>query len=85
MEMVAMNVENPFIPREVVELVIRQDLPLVRAWRLYRGMTVEELARISGLKTYEVEQLEAGDNGLSIQLEQVASGLKLDIEQLVDL
>jgi hypothetical protein len=48
-------------------------------------MTVEEIARVSGLKIYEVEQLEAGDNRLSIQLEQVASGLKLDIEQLVDL
>ncbi|MCL7488931.1 MAG: helix-turn-helix domain-containing protein [Desulfobulbaceae bacterium] len=85
MEMVAMNVENPFIPHEVVELVIRQDLPLVRAWRHYMGMTVEELARISGLKTYEVEQLEAGDNAFSYQLEKVAAGLQLDIDQLVDL
>ena len=85
MENLAWKDEEPFIPHEVVELVIRQNMPLVRAWRLYKDITIEEVAQISDLKTYEIEELEAADNQLSSKLEKVASGLKLDVEQLVDL
>ena len=65
MEHLAVHGEEPFIPHEVVELVIRQNLPLVRAWRLYKDVSVEEDARFSDLRTYEEEQLEARDNELS--------------------
>ena len=85
MEQLAVNEERPFIPHEVVELVIQQQMPLVRAWRLYKGLTVEDVAEVSTLKTYEVRQLEACDNKPSSQLEKVAEGLDLDLEQLVDL
>ncbi|HER62842.1 MAG TPA: XRE family transcriptional regulator [Desulfobacteraceae bacterium] len=85
MKVLKIKEEEPFIPLEIVEMVIKHNVPLVRAWRLYRGETVEEVAAACGLRPYEVEQLEAGDNAFSYQLEKVAAGLQLDIEQLVDL
>jgi hypothetical protein len=84
MEQLEINEDVPYIPHEVVELVIRQNMPLVRAWRVYKGVTIEEVAKFSDLKTYEVEQLEAEDNKFSFKLEKVALGLELDVEQIVD-
>jgi len=77
--------DEPLIPREVVEMVIRLDMPLVKAWRLYKGMSVEEAADASDLRTYEVLQLETADNRASFHLEKMASGLGLKIDQVVDL
>ena len=66
-------------------VVIRQDMPLVKVWRLYKGLTVEEVAEVAGLKTNDVQKLETADNQLSYFLEKVSLGLNLDIEQIVDL
>ena len=33
-----------FIPQEVVEMVIRQEMPLVKAWRLFKDLSVQEVA-----------------------------------------
>ena len=40
---------------------------------------------MAGLKADDVIKLESADNQLSYSLEKVSSGLKLDIEQIVDL
>ena len=48
-------------------------------------MTVDEVAEFSGLKNHEVEELEEGENDFSFQLEKVARGMGLEIEQLTDL
>ena len=74
-----------FIPQEVVEMVIRQVMPLVKALRLYKGLTIDEVAESSDLNNYEVEELEEGENDLSFRLEKVARGMGLEIEQLTDL
>ncbi len=85
MELLHIEGDALFIPHEVVELVIRQDMPLVKAWRLYKGMSVEEAAAMSDLRTYEVIRLETADNQASFHLEKMASGMGLDIDQVVDL
>ena len=85
MEQVEVYEEDPFIPHDVAVMVIRHDIPLVKAWRLYKGLTVKQVAEAAGLKTQNIIQLEAGDNQLSYFLEKVCLGLKLDIEQIVDL
>jgi len=84
MEQLEINEEEPFIPHEIVQMVIRHGLPLIKAWRLYKNLTVEEVAKAAGLNTQEVVQLEAADNQLSYSLEKVCLGLKLDIEQITD-
>lgn len=85
MEYLEINEEGPFIPHDVAVMVIRHNLPLVKAWRIYKGLSVDEVAEASGLKIDDVEQLEAADNRLSYSLEKVSLGLELDIEQIVDL
>ena len=85
MEQLEIYEEDPFIPHDVAVMVIRHDMPLVKAWRLYKGLTVDEVAEAAGLKMHNVIQLEAADNKLSSSLEKVSQGLKLDIEQIVDL
>lgn len=77
--------ESLYIPHEVVEMVIRQHMPLVKAWRIYKGLTVEKVADSSDLKVYELEQLEAGENEVSFHLEKAAKGLGVVVEQLTDL
>ena len=66
-------------------MIIRQDIPLVKAWRLYKGLTVDKVADLAGLKADDVIKLESADNQLSYSLEKVSLGLNLDIEQIVDL
>ena len=85
MEQVEINEGEPFIPHDVAVMVIKQNLPLVKAWRLYKGLTVDEVAVSAGLKAHDVRQLETADNHLSYSLEKVSIGLELDIEQIVDL
>ena len=76
---------TPFIPHDVAIMVIRQDMPLVKAWRFYKGLTVDEVADLAGLMTEEVLELEAGDNKRSYCLEKIAQGLNLNMEQIIDL
>ena len=85
MQQLEFSEEEPFIPHDVAVMVIRQDVPLVKAWRLYKGLTVDEVAEVAGLKADDVIKLESADNQLSYSLEKVSSVLKLDIEQIVDL
>ena len=85
MEQLEIYEGEPFIPHDVAVMVIRQDMPLVKAWRLYKGLTVDEVADLAGLKTDDVIKIESADNQLSYSLEKVSLGLNLDIEQIVDL
>jgi hypothetical protein len=85
MEQIELSEGEPFIPHDVAVMVIRQDMPLVKAWRLYKGLTVDEVADLAGLKTDDVIKIESADNQLSYSLEKVSLGLNLDIEQIVDL
>jgi len=85
MELLFFERDEPFIPHEVVELVIKQNLPLIKAWRLFKGLSVEEVAAMSDLRDYEVMQLESADNYASFLLEKMAVAMGLNIDQVVDL
>lgn len=84
-EHLSVEEEGLYIPQEVIEMVVRQFMPLIKAWRIFKGLTLEELAESSDLRIYELEQLEMNDNELSFRLEKAAQGLGIDIEQLTDL
>jgi transcriptional regulator with XRE-family HTH domain len=57
----------------------------VRAWREYRGFTVAELAKKSGLGAQTISGLEAGDMDLSIKvLEPLAKALSTTAGFIVD-
>jgi transcriptional regulator with XRE-family HTH domain len=58
----------------------------LRAWREYRGFTVAELAKKSGLGTQTISELEAGNLDLSVKLlEPLAKALSTTAGFIVDL
>ncbi|GAB4346929.1 MAG: hypothetical protein Kow0089_24460 [Desulfobulbaceae bacterium] len=85
MELLMQEGGNSLIPPEVVELVIHEQMPLCKAWRLHKGLSVEEVALRAGLDPVEVERLEWADNQPSYSLERLAAALELDLDQIVDI
>jgi transcriptional regulator with XRE-family HTH domain len=75
----------PFIPQDVAMMVVRGNMPLVKAWRLRLNMTVEEIANAAGMLPDEVISYEMGENVFSRPLLNVARVMNLDIDQIVDI
>ncbi|MDO5679780.1 MAG: helix-turn-helix transcriptional regulator [Pelistega sp.] len=46
------------IPHEVVNLMLDQDVSLLAAWRIFRGMSQQEVAQITGLTQSSISQAE---------------------------
>jgi DNA-binding XRE family transcriptional regulator len=73
------------IPHEVVGLVIKKDMNLVKAWRTYLGLTQKEVAKRAGISQAALSQMEKSNNELrSATLEKLAEAMGLDVEQLQD-
>ncbi|MHB8789712.1 MAG: helix-turn-helix domain-containing protein [Desulfobulbaceae bacterium] len=75
----------PFIPQDVAMMVVRGNMPLVKAWRLRLNMTVEEIANAAGMLPDEVIRYEMRENVFSPPLLSVARVMNLDIDQIVDI
>lgn len=59
--------------------------PKLKAWRVYRGMTVEGLAEQAGVSPGLVSQIENGDsNGSPDSLQKLAKALKCEVWQLFE-
>ena len=57
----------------------------IKAWRIYRGHTIEELAEMSGLSPGTIADLEKGVVGYSPEsLQALADALKVTRGQLLD-
>ncbi|MHB8810354.1 MAG: helix-turn-helix domain-containing protein [Desulfobulbaceae bacterium] len=76
---------EPFIPQDVALMVVRGNMPLVKAWRLRLNMTVEEIAAAAGLLPDDVTGFEKKENSYSFHLMNVARAMNLDIDQIVDI
>jgi hypothetical protein len=76
---------TPFIPRNVAQLVLREKMPLVKAWRIRLNMSVEEIAAAAGMLPDEVMRFEKRENVYSLPLLNVALAMNLDVDQLVDI
>ncbi|HHO49102.1 MAG TPA: XRE family transcriptional regulator [Desulfobacteraceae bacterium] len=75
----------PFIPHDVAYMVARQNVPLVKAWRIRLGMTIEEIATAAEMPSEEIRILETKRNTFSLPLMRVAFVMNLDIDQLTDI
>ncbi|HBI15538.1 MAG TPA: hypothetical protein DDY20_08510 [Desulfobulbaceae bacterium] len=75
---------TPFIPQDVALMVVKEHMPLVKAWRLRLNMSVEEIAAAAGMLPNEVIQFERRENSFSRSLLNVARAMNLDITQIVD-
>jgi DNA-binding XRE family transcriptional regulator len=76
--------EDALIPHEVVELVIKKDINLARAWRVYLGLTQKEVAKRAGISQSALSQIEKAENSRSATLEKLAKAMGLTISQLTD-
>ncbi|WP_155306219.1 helix-turn-helix domain-containing protein [Desulfosarcina widdelii] len=77
--------ERATVPHEVVGLVVKEGMNLVKAWRKYLGLTQAEVSRRAGISQAALSQMERTDNKLqNATLEKLARAIGLSIDQLTD-
>lgn len=75
--------EETNIPHEVVKRIIKNDMSFIRAWRVYLGLTQEELARRLNITQAALSQMEQAKTKLrKSTLEKLAKALGIQAEQL---
>ena len=73
------------IPNEVVGLIVKKGMNLVKAWRTHLGLTQKEVAKRAGITQAAVSQMEKTDNELrTATLEKLADAMGVSVEQLKD-
>jgi len=77
--------EDTAIPHEVVGLVIKKEMNLVKAWRTHLALTQREVAKRAGISQAELSQMEKSTNDLRTAThEKLARAMGLSTEQLQD-
>jgi DNA-binding XRE family transcriptional regulator len=77
--------EDVTIPHEVVGLVIKKGMNLVKAWRTYLGITQSEIAKKAGITQAALSQMEHTENTLrTATLKKLAKAMGLSVDQLKD-
>ena len=77
--------EDITIPHEVVGLVIKKGMNLVKAWRTHLGLTQSEIAKKAGITQAALSQMENTENTLrTATLEKLAKAMGLSVDQLKD-
>ena len=77
--------EEVTIPHEVVALVVKKEMNLVKAWRTYLGLTQSQVALKAGITQAALSQMEKKENTLrSRSLEKLAEAMNLSVDQLKD-
>ena len=71
------------IPHEIVRLNALKDVPMIKAWREYLGMTQSELAKKAGMSQPAIAKLErSGAKLRKATLKKLARAMSLTLEQL---
>ncbi|MFH2043902.1 MAG: helix-turn-helix domain-containing protein [Pseudomonadota bacterium] len=77
--------EDVTIPHEVVGLVVKKGMNLVKAWRTHIGITQSEVAKKAGITQAALSQMENSENTLrTVTLEKLATAMGLSVDQLKD-
>lgn len=77
--------EEVTIPHEVVGLLIKKDMNLVKAWRTHLGLTQAEVAKKARISQAALSQMERSENKLrTATLKKLAAAMGLSEEQLRD-
>lgn len=77
--------EDETIPHEIVTLVIKKGMNLVKAWRTYLGLTQSDIAKKAGITQAALSQMEKDENTLRTStLEKLAEAMGLSVDQLKD-
>ena len=76
--------EGDYIPQAVVDLMFENDWPLLKAWRIYRGMSQQELADVTGMKQPTIARLENSESRMRLSTrEKLAPALNIHPNQLI--
>lgn len=78
------SAEDALIPHAVVELVVKNNWNLLKAWRKHLGMSQKQLAARASISQPALSQMENSDNHQDVTLEKLAAAMGLKPEQLVD-
>ena len=77
--------EDATVPHEVVGLVIKEGMNLVKAWRTHLGLTQREVAKRAGISQAALSQMEKRANELrTATLEKLAHAMGISPEQIQD-
>jgi DNA-binding XRE family transcriptional regulator len=77
------NTDDDSVPREVPEKAILEDMPLIKAWRLYLGLTQKEVAKKAGITQAALSQMERAENtNRSATGEKLAAAMGLFLDQV---
>jgi len=77
--------EEATIPHEVVGLVMKRGINLLKGWRIHLGLTQKEVAKRAGITQAALSQMEKSNNDLRTKtLEKLAAALGLSVGQLQD-
>jgi DNA-binding XRE family transcriptional regulator len=75
--------EEEYVPADVVHRMIAGE-NLVRVWRQYRGLTLEQLAERAGISKSFLSQIETGKRAGTVdKLQLIAAALNLTIDDIV--
>ncbi|MDF1592212.1 MAG: helix-turn-helix transcriptional regulator [Desulfobacterales bacterium] len=73
------------IPHEVVGLIVKKGMNLVKAWRTHLGFTQREVAKRAGISQAALSQMEKNNNELrTATLEKLAGAMDISVDQLQD-
>lgn len=76
--------DNALVPNEVVDIMFSQDISLLAAWRIYRGLSQYEVANKTGLTQSAISQAEKkGSKPQMKTCERLAKVYACQPEQLV--
>jgi DNA-binding XRE family transcriptional regulator len=74
--------DEPFIPHEVVERMVMEDMRPVRAWREHLGITQAEMAERLGITQSAYSQQEAAPKNRKATRDKIAAALGIQPSQL---
>jgi DNA-binding XRE family transcriptional regulator len=75
--------EDEFVPSDLVDAILAGE-NRVKAWRLYRGMTLDQLGKATGMSKSYLSQIENGRRAGAIdKLKLISAALKLTLDDLV--
>lgn len=77
--------EQVYVPNEVVGLQIEQGLSTIAAWRIYKGLSQQELADLIGVKQPTMANMEKPGTKPQLKtLKKVAAALGITVEHLTE-
>ena len=72
------------IPHEIVRLNALEGVSMIKAWREYLGMKINELAAKVGISGAYLSQIESGKRNPTIEtLKNIAKALDVEVEILI--